>query len=247
MIDNSELLNIIDNRIRKLQQETIGTKLYTGVVTIPINDNWCKARVSGFETEFTFANKSGEFLNQGDSVYIETVNGDLNSGVVIRRFDTYTPNERMSGKKGYHTPQKCIFPVGFIIMMAIADNPTDYFGGSWTPVAQGRCLIGTGTYGEGASEKGEFATYTLNEEGGELKKKLSAVVGATDGRAERIGYVAEGATKNQPTPTYSVVGASYTTGGSFTHSTPVVEPDIDDRYVNMMQPYLAVNIWKRIA
>jgi hypothetical protein len=37
----------------------------------------------GSDTEFIFLNKSGETLNIGDYVYIQTVGNDLNTGVIM--------------------------------------------------------------------------------------------------------------------------------------------------------------------
>ena len=241
MTDNSELLNLIDDRIRKLQQENIGAKLYTGVITASINDNWCKARISGFETEFTFANKSGEFLSQGDSVYIETINGNLNSGVVIRRFDTYTFDELASRETGYHIPQKCIFPIGFIIMLSISDYPSKFFGGTWEAIGAGRCLIGSGYYQEGSS----VSDYILGNQGGEKNHTLSVgELPQNIGTLQAISWKTENDTgafsrvQNYADRTASIGTDMGTTthtlsGGGQAH--------------NNMQPYLVVNIWKRIA
>ena len=88
--DLQTFLNIIDSRIKKYINENKLLKQYCGRITNFIKDEKgnilstkYKTRLLGNETEFIFLNKSGETLNIGDYVYIQTVGTDLNTGVIM--------------------------------------------------------------------------------------------------------------------------------------------------------------------
>lgn len=88
---NQELqtfLNIIDSRIKKYVKENKLLKEYPAVVisTSQVVPNAkCNVRLAGYDTEFTFINKSHETLNEGDFVYIKTIGTDLNTGVISQK------------------------------------------------------------------------------------------------------------------------------------------------------------------
>lgn len=85
-MNNQELqifLNIIDGRIKKYINENKLLKQYCGKVTGLIQGNKYSVKLLGYDTEFTFLNKSGETLTIGDYVYIQTIGTDLNTGVII--------------------------------------------------------------------------------------------------------------------------------------------------------------------
>ena len=88
---NQELqtfLNIIDNRIKKYIKENKLLKEYPAIVIsnsqVGINES-CTVKLVGYETEFTFVNKSHETLKNGDYVYIKTLGTDLNTGVISQK------------------------------------------------------------------------------------------------------------------------------------------------------------------
>lgn len=89
-MNNQELqtfLNIIDGRIKKYINENKLLKQYCGQIKEDVSTNGqgkkYKVRLLGYETEFTFLNKSGEIFSENDYVYIQTVGTDLNTGVIM--------------------------------------------------------------------------------------------------------------------------------------------------------------------
>lgn len=129
-METNKLLQIIDNRIRKILREKNVVIKYTGTVVGIINDDWAKVKLAGDDTVFTMANQSMNFLFVGDNVYIETIGGDLNTGVIKQRFNTLTSAE-ISENSEKHTIQKCVFPLGSVIITSNKINPSTYFGGVW--------------------------------------------------------------------------------------------------------------------
>lgn len=99
-MNNQELqvfLDIIDKRVKKFVNENKILKQYCGVITNFVEEgnevlsSKYKVRLLGDETEFTFLNKTGEKLEVGDYVYIQTVGNDLNTGVI-----TYKTRESLN-------------------------------------------------------------------------------------------------------------------------------------------------------
>lgn len=99
-MSNQELqvfLDIIDKRVKKFVNENKILKQYCGVITNFVEEenkalsSKYKVRLLGDKTEFTFLNKTGEKLEVGDYVYIQTVGNDLNTGVI-----TYKTRESLN-------------------------------------------------------------------------------------------------------------------------------------------------------
>lgn len=99
-MNNQELqvfLDIIDKRVKKFVNENKILKQYCGVITNFVEEgnkalsSKYKVRLLGDNTEFTFLNKTGEKLEVGDYVYIQTVGNDLNTGVI-----TYKTRESLN-------------------------------------------------------------------------------------------------------------------------------------------------------
>lgn len=117
------------------------------------------------------------------------------------------------------------YPVGSIYMSISSDfNPNTSFGGTWSKIAEGQCLIQAGS------------TYTLGSTGGETKsyiteENLSGNVTISH-QTKKYGSHAEW---KQFTPSGWAVDAIRDTGN------PYSKP------LDTMPPYLAVNIWKRTA
>ena len=83
------MVNIIDKRISKnLKNYNIITQ-YTGVVTASIGQNNYQVRLGGSNINFSFPNKTNQKLNTGDSVYIQTIGNDLNTGIITAVFKPY--------------------------------------------------------------------------------------------------------------------------------------------------------------
>lgn len=127
-----------------------------------------------------------------------------------------------------------VYPVGTVHMSLDGTDPGTRFGGTWEQVAQGRVIIGAGT--STPDDNGDTRVFTPDETGGEFEHDL----------------------KISEIPSHTHNGKSYTfkTGDDF-------GPGLGIRFFNELdsptsatgggqphnnvQPYLAVNIWKRIA
>lgn len=119
-------------------------------------------------------------------------------------------------------------------------SPAELFGGTWQKV-EGRFLLGASS-GYAAGSTGGAATHTLLEKEMPIHKHL--LFGGDEGTTEFTYEGYEGAMANHnansnssytiaPTKKLSWRGGSSSVGGSLPH--------------NNMPPYLAVNIWKRVA
>lgn len=124
-------------------------------------------------------------------------------------------------------------PVGSVyITISSSFNPANHWGGTWSKIAEGQCLIQAGsTYTLGST--GGEATHTLNFE--EMPRHSHGIYGV-DSRSgnvtvpqARFSYKDKG----QTTSYISGIMGTELTGSGGAH--------------NNMQPYLAVNIWKRTA
>lgn len=84
---------------------------------------------------------------------------------------------------------------------------------------------------------------TIGKTGGREKVKLSAAIGAYNNNIDTIGYVGDGVSAYQSNigPTYVVTGGSTGVINMGNHSTVVTEHDVNDRNVNIMQPFIVMN------
>ena len=115
-----------------------------------------------------------------------------------------------------------IYPIGSIYMTVSSTNPQVLFGGTWTRVANGRCLVGVDTL------QSEFDR--VEKTGGEKTHQLT--IEEIPSRFPDFRGVADG---NFTMP--------YTTGsGNF-----AIDIRTADRPHNNLQPYYCVYIWKRTA
>jgi len=144
-----------------------------------------------------------------------------------------------------------IYPMGSIYMSVLNVSPATILGGTWVAL-QDRFLIGASS------------SYPVNATGGatavatpvhrHYAEDMKAQIGASSGRADRLNYVATGATNpmtgGTQNGTYTVFGTGNANNEGFAHYTPVVgytsTPYAADWTV-IMNPYLAVYMWKRTA
>lgn len=169
-----------------------------------------------------------------------------------------------------------IYPVGSIYMSVNNVNPAALFGGTWEALAGGRCLIGADkTHPLGATGGEENHVLSIAElpaHKHDTDVENSGEHKHNRGTMEITGavklwkyYAAEGAfkingswggaeTKNgggDPTAKADFKASRTWTGetssaGSHTHSV-TIDNTGDGKAHNNMQPYLVVNIWKRVA
>ena len=82
---SDELINIIDSRIEKYFQKNNISIDYPAKV-ISVSGNYANVKISGYETEFKFLNKSGQTLEPDDNVYIKAIGGKLTNGIISYKF-----------------------------------------------------------------------------------------------------------------------------------------------------------------
>lgn len=224
--ESSDLLQIIDNRVKKYLSEDKSLHEYSGIVTSVVSSTKCKVRLAGYsestDPEFTFINKSGEILSAGDYVYIKTIGTDLNTGVISQKF----------GETGVLRA----YPVGSIYMSVNSTSPATLFGGTWTRI-QNRFLLAAGS------------SYAANTTGGEATHKLTVSEIPSHNHSERFCWSSTPAAKN----TLAVNGTTLTATNSVSGVAGIDRGDSFGNYSggssahNNMPPYLAVYVWKRTA
>ena len=152
---------------------------------------------------------------------------------------------------GGKTLLNLIYPVGSIYMSVSSTSPATFLGGTWEQIKDRFLLAAGSTYVAGAT--GGSATKNITHVHGESNTRngnLAAAIGSSNSNAGGFGFEA---TNDQvvtvTTPTYSIVGASYTEGGAFNHWTTIYGATSKggDNALNIMPPYLAVYVWKRTA
>ena len=139
---------------------------------------------------------------------------------------------------------KNIYPIGSIYLSMVSTNPSEYFGGTWAQISQGRVLVGVNT------NDLDFASANL--QGGEKRHTLTQAelpnynlpvydpghyhyVGMSNGSKPAItgGDTPINATDRIGTEV-SKTGVSVLSGGG-------------NQSHNVMQPYLTCYIWQRTA
>ena len=128
-----------------------------------------------------------------------------------------------------------MYPVGSIYQSAVSTPPNTLFGGTWESLG-GRVLIGVdGTHAAGSTGGNDKSTFTLNND---------AYAKIMTGGAASVGVVAQYI--SVPSWGYNRVasGTESSASGSFAYGVPVVGTTVEK---SIMNPYLAVYMWKRTA
>ena len=130
-------------------------------------------------------------------------------------------------------------PVGSVyITISSSFNPADQWGGTWSKIAEGQCLIQAGSTYTLGSTGGEAAHYLTGNEMPPHGHSAGLAAGfklgntgiarsALDKYSEQFLWI------DQSSKSASSIFSTNAEGGGASH--------------NNMQPYLAVNIWKRTA
>lgn len=140
---------IVDERIKK-----IGIASFVAAIVTQVNeDNTVNVFIPPDKTKTVnnILNKSGEVLEEGDSVELCTKNGRLS-------------NSWVSLKHGNSNIKPLdIYPVGSIYMSIDSTDPSNYFGGTWERI-QGKFLLGAND---------DIEEYNAGKMGGEVSHKLT--------------------------------------------------------------------------
>lgn len=140
---------IVDERIKK-----IGIASFVAAIVTQVNeDNTVNVFIPPDKTKTVnnILNKSGEVLEEGDSVELCTKNGRLS-------------NSWVSLKHGNSNIKPLdIYPVGSIYMSIDSTDPSNYFGGTWERI-QGKFLLGAND---------AIEEYNAGKLGGEVAHKLT--------------------------------------------------------------------------
>ena len=106
-MDNSDILiNVINECVEKaLQKSNIPTKTMGTVTSVTEDNTKATVKIGGFDSVFELINKSGEVLSEGDSVFVESIGGNLTNGFISERFGIgrnilNAPNNRYIGAGG---------------------------------------------------------------------------------------------------------------------------------------------------
>lgn len=147
---------------------------------------------------------------------------------------------------------KLIYPVGSIYMSVNNTNPGTLFGGTWSQVAKGQCIVGVNandTDFNSAMKTGGSKTKNMTHSH-ELWSRGIAYIGAPSGNATGIGYVGW-SNGNGPDSIYSVGGNSHNAAGhpKRSHNTRLggSTDDAMSSTFNIMPPYYTCYIWRRTA
>lgn len=149
-------------------------------------------------------------------------------------------------------------PIGSVLSFADSSDPNVLWKGTtWVKFAEGRVLVGAGSY----TENGTTYTYTVGDTGGEVKHKLTAdempshshsascsTVGNHNHSVyTKIGYRSSAAGWSRHSGSEYGYGTSNTGGaGSHAHTITISSTGGNGAHENR-QPYVTVNIWRRTA
>lgn len=124
-------------------------------------------------------------------------------------------------------------PVGSVyITISSSFNPANQWGGTWSKIAEGQCLIQAGS------------TYALGSAGGETTHQL------TFDEMPKHSHGLYGADLRSGNQTTTKATFTYKDAGQSTsYISGILGTELNgaDKAHNNMPPYLAVNIWKRTA
>lgn len=160
------------------------------------------------------------------------------------------------------------YPVGAIYVSTVATSPSELFGGTWEALEQGRVLIGQGTDYAAGSTGGEKEhaitvaempehTHTMGNAGSHSHSGATSSTGShrhnirgnknqnydsettfSDGHSN-LDYYIPSEYAGSHSHTLSIDSA-----GSHSHT---INSAGSGEAVSLMQPYLAVYMWKRVA
>ena len=174
--------------------------------------------------------------------------------------DKYQPKGDYATNKKVDEKMKAmidtLYPIGIVITTAADSTPKpgeEYGLAQWEQVGAGRSLIGAGT---GTDQNGKSMTFSIGQQGGEYKHKLTISEMPTHDHAECINGNGQDGWNNSYGEMVSlpVNGSGTQEGyganviGMWNGSGNQVKTKTTGRNYahNNLQPYLVVHFWKRI-
>lgn len=127
-----------------------------------------------------------------------------------------------------------VYPVGAIYMSTVSTSPASLFGGTWEQM-QDKFLVGTGTRSSGAEGGNETHTHGLSSARANL-----VFLSSQSGIFYQEGGDPSAWIANVKVTGLSGMSTSYQPSGSTT-----LNGNTD--YASNIPPYIAVNMWKRVA
>lgn len=87
------LLNIIDQRCKKiLKQSNVISKIVGKIVEVSPDNTKASVKFAGDNNVFGLLNKTGEKLNIGDNVFVESIKDNLTNGFISEKFGVFKFN-----------------------------------------------------------------------------------------------------------------------------------------------------------
>lgn len=131
------------------------------------------------------------------------------------------------------------YPVGSIFQSTSPTNPSEYFGGTWEPFAEGRVLIGAGTGNDGTTSM----SFTAGSTGGLYQVPLT-IDNIPDHRHDQFQYY-DGQTPT--TQDYRCNSAVWSYAAKESYSTgDITNKDKTTPHSNV-QPYYVIYRWRRVS
>ncbi len=143
-----------------------------------------------------------------------------------------------------------IFPVGFICISAVNENPSKYFVGTWKSIGEGKTLIGV--------DPSDTDFNTSEKTGGSKKHSHTYGVqyngywGSLIGTDEEQVRLYDGKTQQFIESTYTETSSYQDGNSSLTNSKKTIQSSVYETKTNTTEestlpPYITVYFWKRIS
>jgi len=86
-LEHQDFVKLVTEIVRKELSKQKIPRMYPATVhDVSIDNRYATVKIAGFDTEFSFPNKTGETLTIGKNVYVEAINGDLSNAVISYTF-----------------------------------------------------------------------------------------------------------------------------------------------------------------
>lgn len=235
MLQIKDLQTVSDSQADDIMELKGLTNTHTNQITgIQNQDKSQNTEISNLKTTTTNVNNS-----------VNTLKTDVTN---LKNKDTSLQNSINNLQSQINTLKNQIakpltaYPVGAIYISANSTNPASLFGGTWTRISQGRCLVGEGSVRDSS---GNSKNFPMGSSGGLLQSTLLAGIGTINQATDQIGYAPGPVIPNVGYQLRGIFASSGSMTGSPTHSTRVYEAD--GNMPSKVQPYFVVAIWQRTA